>query len=407
MATDFRRSAFFQSFKGDRVLWQIIILLSAISLLAVFSATSSLADLNGKTAFEYLRRQFIFIAFSILLVYVAHITPYYLYRNFAKLILVFSFALLVFTLLVGAEFNEASRRIELFGLVTFHPSELAKFAIILYIAKVLEEHSKDHTLDTFQKYFWRIIVPVAALCVLLIRMGSTSVALLLGFTVFIVLIVARIRSSYLWKTLAIALALLGVIVLLSYTTPMFTRVKKMVNNRVLVFFAPEDSERAKEAFTFQPDNAKIAVASGGFLGKGPGNSTQRHILPNAYDDFIFAIIVEEYGLWGCSFVLLLYLWMFYRVVVIVRSCRKIFYSVVILGIMLQIVFQAFLHMGVSVGLLPVTGQTLPLVSHGGSSLITTGFALGIVLSISREAEEQEKREKGVYIEEKEEKNKKG
>jgi cell division protein FtsW len=402
MMSDIRRSAFFQSFKGDRVLWQIIVLLSAISLLAVFSATSSLADLNGKTAFVYLRRQFLFIAFSILLVYVAHITPYYLYRNFAKLILFLSFALLIFTFIVGAEFNEASRRIELFG-VTFQPSELAKFAIILYIAKVLEEHSKDNTLNNFKKYLWRIIVPVAALCVLLIRMGSTSVALLLGFTVFIVLIVARVRSSYLWKTLAIALTLLGVIVLLSYTTPMFTRVKKMVDNRVLVFFAPEDSERATEALTFQSDNAKIAVASGGFIGKGPGNSTQRHILPNAYDDFIFAIIVEEYGLWGCSFVLLLYLWMFYRVVVIVRSCRKIFYSVVILGIMLQIVFQALLHMGVSVGLLPVTGQTLPLVSHGGSSLITTGFALGIVLSISREAEEQEKREKGMNIDKKEEK----
>ncbi|MDR0667112.1 MAG: FtsW/RodA/SpoVE family cell cycle protein [Prevotellaceae bacterium] len=387
-----RRSAFMRSFRGDRVLWQIIIILLAISLLAIFSSTSALAELKGSTAFAYLKGRFGYIIITILLIYVVHSMPYYLYRNFSKMMLVVSVALLVYTLFAGERFNEASRSINVFGVFSFHPSELAKYAILLYVAKVLEEGAQRNIIDTFRKYLWRIIVPVALLCVLLILTGSTFAALLTGFTVFVVLVIARVRTAYLLKTLAIAIPGLGLIVLLSYTTPAFGRVKKMIDNRVLVFYAPQAVEKNVEALTFQPTNARIAVASGGLFGKGPGNSTQRHILPNAYDDFIFAIIVEEYGLAGGLFVMFLYFWMLYRAVVIARGCRKIFYSAVAVGLVLQIVFQALLHMSVTTGIGPVTGQTLPLISHGGSSLFMTGFALGIVLAISREADEQEKRE---------------
>ncbi|MDR1681032.1 MAG: FtsW/RodA/SpoVE family cell cycle protein [Prevotellaceae bacterium] len=376
--------------KGDRVLWSVVIILSAVSLLAVYSATSSLADLRGGSAFDYLIRQSKFIGLSLLLVYVGQLIPYYIYRNFAKPALYMSLILLGCTFFFGSEFNEASRHIDL-GLFSFHPAEAAKFAIILYVAKVLEENSRRHTLPRFWRYARHIVAPVAVLFLLLIQMGSTSAALLMAFTVFIILTVARVRASYLWKTLALGVAGLGAVVLLSYTTPLFPRVKKMVANRVIVHFSSDAVKKDKKDLLFQYNNAKIAVASGGIIGKGPGNSTQRHILPNAYDDFIFAIIVEEYGVAGCVGVLFLYLWLFYRVAVIARSCKNLFYATVILGIMLQIVFQALLHMNVAVGLFPVTGQTLPLVSHGGSSLITTGFALGIILSVSRTANEQEKK----------------
>lgn len=387
-----RRSAFKEYFRGDRVLWQIIIILLAISLLAIFSSVSALADLKETTAFTYLKGRFEFVIGTIILIFVVHRIPYYFYRNFSTLMLVASVILLVYAYFFGERVNEASRSIDVWGVFEFHPSELAKYAILLYVAKVLEEGARSDTLDRFGRYAWRIIAPVALICVLLILIGSNSTALMTGFTVFVVLVVARVRAAYLWKTIAVAIPALALIVMLSYTTPLFGRVKKMIDNRVMVFLAPQTVEKNVEALTYQPANARIAVASGGLLGKGPGNSTQRHILPNAYDDFIFAIIIEEYGLLGGLFVMFLYFWMLYRAVVIARGCRKIFYAAVAVGLVLQIVFQALLHMSVTAGLSPVIGQTLPLISHGGSSLLMTGLALGIVLSISREADEQEKRE---------------
>jgi cell division protein FtsW len=162
----------------------------------------------------------------------------------------------------------------------------------------------------------------------------------------------------------------------------------MVEKRVQPFLSPSSANGSSNDDSFQATHAMIAVASGGIIPKGPGNSTQRHILPNAYDDYVYAIIVEEYGIWGAVGILLLYLILLYRAVVIARSCTRAFSMVAVLGMMSLIVFQAMLHMGVTVGILPVTGQTLPFVSLGGSSLVTTGFALGIILSISRATEER-------------------
>jgi cell division protein FtsW len=272
---------------------------------------------------------------------------------------------------------------------TFQPSEFTKFALILYVAKVVEENN----LDNFKNYFWRILLPVGAICVLLISGGSTSTALLLGFTIFIILYVAKIRSSYLWKTAGIALTAIVVITALSYATkdttyPIFSRVHKMVEERLHPFISSGSEDKSSGSNGFQAQQARIAIASGGLIPRGPGNSTQRHILPNAYDDYVYAIIVEEYGIWGAVGILFLYLILLYRAVVIARSCTRAFSMVSVLGLMLLIVFQAMLHMGVTVGILPVTGQTLPFVSLGGSSLVTTGFALGIILSISRATEER-------------------
>ncbi|MDR2802109.1 MAG: FtsW/RodA/SpoVE family cell cycle protein [Prevotellaceae bacterium] len=375
-------SPFLKSFKGDKVIWRIIIALSLVSLLVIYSSTSSLAYRAQSSTFMYFLKQFVFFVVSILIIYGAHLISIRWYRGLAKLVFFLSVGLLLLTFIngLGVTFNEGTRWVKLFG-ITFQPSEFTKFALILYVAKVVEENN----LSSFKKYFWHILFPVGAVCILLIYRGSTSVALLLGFTVFIILFVAKIRSSYLWKTAGIAVAAIAMIVTVSYATknmayPLFPRVHKMVDKRIRPFISP-DSE-------FQARQAIIAVASGGLIPKGPGNSTQRHILPNAYDDYVYAIIVEEYGIIGAITMLLLYLILLYRSVVIARSCTRAFAMVSVLGLMMLIVFQAMLHMGVTVGILPVTGQTLPFVSLGGSSLITTGGALGIILSISRATEEQ-------------------
>jgi cell division protein FtsW len=292
--------------------------------------------------------------------------------------------------------NGAPRAVNLFGF-SFHYAELIKLSVILYIAKIIEENN----LDTFKKYLLRILLPVGVVCILLIQRKCTSSALLIGFIAFCVLFVAKIRAAYLWKTALIALCALIAIISLVYVThdtkwEIFPRVHTMVEERVKPFFgkifnsdmtATVSATRNKDE-DFQSQQSRIAVASGGIIPKGPGNSTQRYILPNAYDDYVFAIIVEEYGIIGAFLVLLIYLNLFFRVVVIARSCTRQFSMIAVLGLMMIIVFQAMLHIAVTVGIVPPTGQTLPFVSLGGSSLIVTGIAFGIILSISRAVEER-------------------
>ncbi len=366
-----KQQAFFGSFKGDKVIWLIIFALSAVSILAVYSASGS--------AFSDFVKQSVFMTASIFVVYVAHNVPISWYRRLAKLLLYISIVLLILTLVIGVTLNQGQRWINIpFINFTFQPSELAKIGVIVYIAKVLEEGEPEN----FKKFFLRILLPVA-ITGMLIMWGSNSAALLLGFTVLILFYVANVRWSYIWKTIGIAVAALTLIIVLGVATPLFPRIEtaiKRVTTRV------ENANSAQD--NWQAYHAKAAVATSGILGKGPGNSGQRTMVPNPESDFIYAIIVEEYGIVGASVVLFLYLILLYRAVLIARSCTRIFPMVTVLGLVALIVFQAMLNMGVAVGIFPVTGQTLPLVSAGGSALITTGFALGIVLSISRATEER-------------------
>ena len=375
--------SFWKSFKGDKVLWRIIIALSVVSLLVIYSSTGAMAYLKGQTTMGYLIKQFIFVLASMFVVYVAHNISIVWYRRLAKLIFYISIGLLLLTFVAGVTLNEGSRwlRIPVIGL-TFQPADIAKIGLILYIAKVFEEGG----IDTFKKFFIRILLPVAIVCGLILW-GSTSAAVLLGFTIFIVLFVASVRTIYLWKSAGIALVLLVFIVTLGYTTSYFPRIETAAN-RVFTYVKGDDGAEKDKTKTFQVNQSKIAIATGGIIGKGPGNSTQRHVLPHPYSDFVYAIIIEEYGLVGGFVVLFLYLILLYRAVVIAKSCTKIFPMLTVLGLMLLIVFQAMINMCVAVSIIPVTGQTLPFVSLGGSSLLTMGFAVGIILSISRATEER-------------------
>jgi len=376
--------SFWKSFKGDKVLWRIIIALSVVSLLVIYSSTGAMAYLKGQTTMGYLIKQFIFVLASMFVVYVAHNISIVWYRRLAKLIFYISIGLLLLTFVAGVTLNEGSRwlRIPVIGL-TFQPADIAKIGLILYIAKVFEEGG----IDTFKKFFIRILLPVAIVC-LLILWGSTSAAILLGFSVFILLFVTGVRNSYLWKTLGIAFAAIVVIVALAYTTPLFPRIEETATNRVVTYVKGGNDIEKNPAKVFQSKQSSVAIATGGIIGKGPGNSTQRHVLPHPYSDFVYAIIIEEYGLVGGFVVLFLYLILLYRAVVIARSCTKIFPALTVLGLMMLTVFQAMINMCVAVGIFPVTGQTLPFISLGGSSLVTMGFAMGIILSISRATEER-------------------
>ncbi len=360
------------------MIWAIILLLSLVSILAIYSSTSALAFKHGNTASAYLLKQAIFVVIGFVTIYIAHIIPIGWYRRFALPLLVVSVVLLLLAMFKGVSLNGAERWLSIFGF-TFQPADIARIGLILYVAKVMESEE----LYIFKEFSIKLLLPIGVIFIL-IAWSSTSTSLLLLLTLFVLLFIGGIRMNHLLRMIGIGTLLVGLILVIGLNTNWFPRVTTAVN-RVTTFV---DEDRAAEKNTFQSEQAKIAVATGGIFGKGPGNSTQRYVLPHPYSDFIYAIIIEEYGLLGGIVVLGLYWILLFRAIVIARSCTRVFPQVVVLGLVLAIVFQAMLNMAVAVGVIPVTGQTLPLVSLGGSSMLTQSFALGIVLSVSRATEER-------------------
>jgi len=373
-----KRKSFWSTLRGDRGIWVIILLLSLISLAAVYSSSSSLAFREGKTAFSFLMKQLRFVILGLSMLYVCHIIPLGWYRKLAVMGLIASIGLLALTIFVGDTKNDGTRWLSFLGF-SFQPAELAKIALILYIAKV----SEGRTFTQFKEFAVHLMLPVSVVC-LLILWGSVSAGLLLGGTVFMLLLVAGISLRHLAKMAGIFVGVAVMVVMLAIWTPLFPRIETAIK-RLITFVDDESKDN------FQANHAKIAIASAGVLGKGPGNSTQRYILPHPYSDFIYATIIEEYGLAGGIGVLLLFLWFFYRCYLIARACTRNFSSLLAIGLGMLIVFQALLHIGVNVGLLPVTGQTLPLVSLGGTSFIIISAAFGMILSVSRTVEKEKKK----------------
>ena len=359
---------------GDKGIWAIVLLLALISLAAVYS--SSIVLVGKKSVFYFLIKQSLFAATGLGVIYFCHLIPLGMYRGLAFLGLIFAIGLLTATLFWGTTHNDGTRWIELAG-VSFQPAELAKVALVLYMAKALE----DRTCNTFKEFSIYLLLPAGIVC-LLILWGSISAGVLLGSTAFMVWVIAGVSAKHLFKTLGIMGAGLVLIVALAVWTPLFPRVETAFG-RITRFarLAPEE-----EVDNYQADQAKIAIASGGIFGKGPGNSTQRLFLPKRESDFIYAIIVEEYGLLGGVAVLMLFLWFFYRSCLIAQRCTRRFSLLLVVGLGMYVVFQALLHIGVNVGLLPVTGQTLPLVSRGGTSFLAVSAAVGMILAVSRTIE---------------------
>lgn len=369
--------------KGDRWIWLIIILLSLISILAVYSATGTLAFKQGKTVEKLLlTKHLIFVVMGIGMIYIAHLLDYKYYAGISKILMIITIPLLFYTLIFGTSLNDASRwvKIPIIGL-TFQTSDLAKLALITFLARMLTK--KQENIKDVKTSFIPIMGSVCLVFVL-IALANLSTALMLFGVSILLLIIGRISI----KQILIVCA--GGFVLLMFVFFLGPR-RETYKSRISSFMHPELQHSDK---TFQADQSKIALATGGFFGKGPGNSTQRNFLPHPYSDFIFAIIVEEYGILGALIIIILYLVLLYRCVRIVTQSPKAFGALLAAGLSFSLTIQAFANMAVAVGLGPVTGVPLPLVSMGGTSMIFTSIAFGIILSVSRDVEENGKKVMG-------------
>lgn len=370
--------------KGDRWIWLIIILLSMISILTVYSATGTIAYNKGIAVERYLLfKHVIFVVMGIGMIYIAHLLDYKYYAGISKILMIITIPLLLYTAAFGESINHASRWVKIPVIeLTFQTSDLAKLALITFLARMLTR--KQENIKDVKKAFLPIMGSVCVVFVL-IAWANLSTALMLFGVSILLLIIGRISIKQILMVCAGGSILLLFIVFLGPRAETY-------KSRVESFLHPERQHSDK---TFQADQSKIALATGGVFGKGPGNSTQRNFLPHPYSDFIFAIIVEEYGLIGALTMLLLYMVLLYRCVRIVTRSPKAFGALLAAGLSFSLTIQAFANMAVAVGLGPVTGVPLPLVSMGGTSILFTSLAFGIILSVSKDVEENIKGKKVV------------
>ena len=365
---------------GDRVIWVIFILFAMISLAVVYSASSALAYRGSTTPFSIMIQQAGYFALGFLIVLLCYRIPLKFYRRISYILMGAAIILLTIPAATGE-----LRSFELLG-VSIQPSELAKITIVLYLARIIETSE----FKTFKEYILKILVPLGIACVLCL-MGSVSATLIICFISIIILLCSKIPKKFILLTVPIALGALGLIIGIHALTGAFSRLDTFTA-RIERHFNDDTAEMTPEEIkeqedkNFQAQQAKEAIQLGGVFGRGPGNSIKRDILPNAYDDYIYSIIVEEYGLIGGILVILLYMWFFYRCLKIASMCKRDFSLITVLGLSTLITLQAFLHIFVNTGIIPVTGQTLPMISRGGSSLVIMSSAFGIILSVNRTIE---------------------
>jgi len=400
-----KKAALLHKTKGDKVIWATVLLLVLVSLLVVYSATGSLAYKMYKGNTEvYLFKQIAFIAIGFCVIYFAHRVNYTLYSRIAKLLFLLSIPLLFYTLFFGVTLNEGSRWIKLPIInMTMQTSDLAKLALFMYLARLLSK--KQNVIKDFKKGFLPVVMPVAIIC-MLIAPANLSTALLLGASCMLLLFIGRVSTKHL--ALIIGAALIPVFALVMAA---MIKHKSVAEEEVASAGAVKESTSkltarvdtwisrvegfmygGKEANTdnmYQVNQAKIAIATGGALGLGPGNSLARNYLPQAYNDFIYAVIIEEYGLLGGAFMIFIYLVFLYRSIRLFKRCPYAFGAFLALGLSFTLVIQAMANMAVNVNLFPVTGVTLPLVSMGGSSFLFTCLSIGIILSVARNVEQLE------------------
>jgi len=313
------------------------------------------------------------------IIYVTHLIPYKYYSIFAQLLVLAAVFLLAYTLIRGKVLNQAPRWIETGLGFTFQTSDFAKVALIIFVARYLSRN-QDNILN-LRKGFLPVLVWITLVCGLILP-ANLSTAVILFAACIILMFIGRVRLLYIGGLLGVGL-IMGLMVFLIAKNSAENGRSTTWSNRIESFINPGEGD------TFQSDRAKIAIANGGLFGKFAGHSTQKHSLPQAYSDFIFAIIIEEYGfLFGAIPLLFIYLTLLFRAAVIVKKCDRTFPAFLAIGLTIGLVLQALVNMGVAVGLLPVTGQPLPWISRGGTSILFTSLVFGIILGISRSLEEK-------------------
>ncbi|MDQ2771881.1 MAG: FtsW/RodA/SpoVE family cell cycle protein [Bacteroidota bacterium] len=359
-----------RNLKGDPILWAIVFLFSFISIAVVYSATGTLAykKLNGNTE-AFLFKHTSLILVGLVCMWLAHRVDYRHYSRWSLYALLLSVPLLLYTFFMGGTtLNEASRWLTIPVInQTFQPSDLAKLALITHLASMLSRRQQH--LHDFKSTLLPVMLWVGTICGLII-LSNASTALLLFATCMLLMFIGRVPLKQMAVMVAIGIVLGG--------TGLWAGQRLgTVISRVTNF-----SDKTKKT-PFQLEHSYIAIATGGIAGKGPGKSTERNILPHPYSDFIYAIIIEEYGLLGGAIILFLYLAFLYRGLKTVMNSYGAFGGLLSAGLSFSLVLQALVNMGVAVGLGPITGLPLPLLSMGGTSLIFTGLSIGIILAVSR------------------------
>lgn len=379
--------------QGDKQIWWILGLLSLISVVTVYSSISSLAyrQAGGDTEAVILRHV-LFLVIGVVVTYFVHTIDITRYAHIAKILLYVSPFLLLYTLMFGVSIGQARRWISVMGL-TFQTADFVKLVLIVNLAAMLA--SKIHI-----EYKRKDLLEIIAWCgviVFLISISSFSSAIILGFTCFIIMWIGKVPGRYLRALTFVILGVISFALIAGFLIKMTTgkeigRVSTVIDRTESFIGKDLDNDGYVGGYlggkSSQKNFAHVAIAKGGIMGVGPGNSSQKNVLPEAYSDYIYSIVIEEYGLIGGIVVLGLYLWLLARGIVNIDHTDRAFGGLLCVGLTLLLVFQAFAHMAINVGLGPVTGQTLPLISRGGTSALFSFIALGIVLSVSKHSKPQ-------------------
>lgn len=377
----------FQKLKGDRVIWMTVLFLGLISLLAVYSSISSLAfKREGGSTMHFLMKHGIMLVTGGVIMYYVSKQQFTIYSRLSQLLIGVMAVLLLLTLLLGSNINDASRWITIPIInQSFQTSDPAKVVLIVYLARVLGKNQGEEW--TLRDVLIKLMVPVGAICGLILPANFSTAAVLFAVCM-IIMFIGQVPLKHMAVIVGAAVGMFALLLVLAKTTPgLLPRLDTWVGR--IESFGVEDHDA-----NYQVEHAKIAIASGGFLPNGPGSGTSRNFLPHPYSDMIYAFIIEEYGsILGGLGLLLLYLILLFRAVRIASTCTKPFGALAAIGLGLMLVMQAMINMAVAVNLVPVTGQPLPLVSMGGTSVWFTCLAIGIMLSVSRGAEEQPSSEK--------------
>jgi cell division protein FtsW len=360
--------------RGDRSIWAVMAVLAVFSLLSVYSATGKLAyKMQEGNTEAYLLKHGIILLGGMTLAYAIHLMNYGFFSRIAPTLLMVAVPLLIYTIVFGVNINDARRwiAVPLIG-VTFQTSDFAKLALILYLARIIS--SRQDKISDVQEALMPIIIPVAVVCGL-IAPADLSTAILVFFTAVMMMFVGRVSVKYIVMLLMAGALVFALLIIIGNFFPDYVRVETWAS-RVNDYLSDSDDGG-------QVQQAKIAIANGEWFGRGPGNSIQRNFLASSHADFIYAIICEEYGIIGGAIIIGMYLALFFRVTRLVTKSPKAFGAMVALGLSISMMLQAFINIGVAVHLIPVTGITLPLVSMGGSSVLFSSVAFGIILSVSR------------------------
>jgi len=367
-----------KTFKGDRAIWGLVALFMVYSLLAVYSSSVNVAfkSYGGNTTY-FLRSQFFMLVLSLVIIVVVSYLPYRIYFSMAGLLLIVAAGLLVLTFVFGARVNEATRWLVIPGTgFRLQTSDVAKVALVLYLARTLAKYQNE--LDNFMLVTKYLMVPVAIICGLIMPENLSTAMMIFGMSM-IILFIGRVPFKFLLAYAGIAVVGVVLFAMVLTVVTKDNRVQVWKNRIEHYFSGKEDADG-----DYQSNQAKIAISTGGLFGKAPGRSTQRNMLPQSNSDFIFAIIIEEYGLFlGAIPLILAYMILLFRGITIAKKCETAFPAFLVLGLIVMIVVQAILNMMVAVGLFPVTGQTLPMVSWGRTSVLMMSFSVGAILSVSR------------------------